>query len=69
MIPPQASKAPVYQTEPPFEFEVDLTVLKVNKLEKLFKRAQGVNSIPGIEDGYTDFAVTLPDRFKMPYID
>ncbi|XP_028077599.1 uncharacterized protein LOC114279546 [Camellia sinensis] len=68
-IPPQASKAPVYQIEPPFEFEVDPTVLKVNKLEKLFKRAQGVNSIPDIEDGYTDSAVTFPDQFKMPHID
>ncbi|KAL7170653.1 hypothetical protein ACSBR2_035518 [Camellia fascicularis] len=35
--------------EAPFEFEVDLTALKVNKLEKLFKRAQGMNSIPDIE--------------------
>ncbi|GGR61035.1 hypothetical protein GCM10010168_93710 [Actinoplanes ianthinogenes] len=38
-IPPQTSKAPVYQMEAPFEFEVDPTALKVNKLEKLFKRA------------------------------
>ncbi|KAL7213925.1 hypothetical protein ACSBR1_026365 [Camellia fascicularis] len=68
-IPAQASKTPVYQTEALFEFGVDPTVLKVNKLEKLFKRAQGVNSIPDIEDGYTDSAVTLPNRFKMQYID
>ncbi|KAL7219047.1 hypothetical protein ACSBR2_012174 [Camellia fascicularis] len=68
-IPPQASKAPVYQTEALFEFEVDPTVLKFNKLEKHFKRAQGVNSIPDIEDGYTNSAVTLPDRFKMLHID
>ena len=65
----QASKAPVYQAEAPFEFEVDPTALKVNKLEKLFKRAQGVNSIPNLEDGYTESAVTLPERFKMPRID
>ncbi|KAL7178742.1 hypothetical protein ACSBR1_042155 [Camellia fascicularis] len=69
LIPPQTSKAPVYQTKAPFEFEVDPTALKVNKLENLFKRAQGVNSIPDIENGYTDAAVTLPDRFKMPHID
>lgn len=69
LIPPQTSKAPVYPIKAPFEFEVDPTALKVSKLEKLFKRAQGVNSIPDIADGYTDSAVTLPDRFKMPYID
>lgn len=68
-IPPQASKAPVYQIEALFEFEVDPTALKGNKLEKLFKRAQGVNSIPDIKDRYTDSAVTLPDRFKMLHID
>lgn len=28
-----------------------------------------MNSIPDIEDGYTDSIVTLPDRFKMPHID
>ncbi|KAL7216293.1 hypothetical protein ACSBR1_028273 [Camellia fascicularis] len=28
-----------------------------------------MKSIPDIEDGYTDAAVTLPDRFKMPHID
>lgn len=55
--------------EAPFEFEVDPIALKVNKLEKLFKRVQGMNSIPDIEDGYTYAAITLPDRFKMPYID
>lgn len=53
----------------PFEFEVDPTALKVSKLEKLFKKSQGVKSIPDIEDGYTDSAVTLPDWFKMPHID
>ena len=62
-IPEQASKAPVYRTEAPFEFEVDPTALKVNKLEKLFKRAQGVNSIPDLEDGYTESAITLPEHF------
>ncbi|KAL7253996.1 hypothetical protein ACSBR1_008363 [Camellia fascicularis] len=54
--------------EAPFEFDVDPTALKVNKLEKLFKWAQGVNSILNIEDRYTDLAVTLPDRFKMLHI-
>lgn len=44
-------------------------MLKVSKLEKLFKKAQGVKSIPDIEDGYIDSAVTLPDQFKMPHID
>ncbi|KAL7224487.1 hypothetical protein ACSBR1_025860 [Camellia fascicularis] len=48
---------------------MDPTALKVSKLEKLFKRAQGINSIPDIEDGYTDSVVTLSDRFKMPHID
>ena len=43
--------------------------LKMRKLEKLFKKSQGVKSIPDIGDGYTDAAVTLPDRFKMPQID
>ncbi|KAL7177295.1 hypothetical protein ACSBR2_030614 [Camellia fascicularis] len=68
-IPLQTSKAPVYQMEAPFEFEVNPTALKVSKLEKLFKRAQGVNSILDIEDGYTDSEVTFPNRFKMPHID
>jgi len=53
----------------PFEFEVNPTALKISKLEKLFKKAQGVNSIPDIEDGYTDSAVTLSDQFRMPHID
>ena len=67
--PPQTSKSPFYPTEGPFDFEGDPTILKVSKLEKLFKRAQGVNSILDIEDGYIDATVTLPDRFKMPHID
>ncbi|GMP28522.1 hypothetical protein CsSME_00004027 [Camellia sinensis var. sinensis] len=49
--------------------ESDSTMLKLAKLEKLFKKAQGVNSIPDIEDGYTETAVKLPERFKMPHID
>ncbi|KAF5931962.1 hypothetical protein HYC85_028133 [Camellia sinensis] len=53
----------------PFEFEIDHTALKLSKLEKLFKKSQGVKAIPDIEDGYTDVAVTLPDSFKMPQID
>ncbi|KAL7183277.1 hypothetical protein ACSBR1_041875 [Camellia fascicularis] len=70
-ILPQLSKAPmpINQPDSPFEFEVDPTVLKLNKLEKLFKKSQGVKSIPDIEDGFTDAAVTLPNRFKMPHID
>ncbi|KAL7211588.1 hypothetical protein ACSBR2_014445 [Camellia fascicularis] len=68
LIPPQTSKAPMSQTEAPFEFEVDPTALKVNKLEKLFKQAHGVNSIPDIEDGHTESAVTLPEWFKMSHI-
>ena len=47
---------------------MDPTTLKVSKLDKLFKKSQGVKTIPDIEDGYTDTAVTLPDRFKMPHI-
>ncbi|KAL7173211.1 hypothetical protein ACSBR2_032644 [Camellia fascicularis] len=71
LILPQLSKAPMLINQPdsPFEFEVDPTALKLNKLEKLFKKSQGVKSIPDIEDGFTDAAVTLPDRFKMPHID
>ncbi|KAF5932790.1 hypothetical protein HYC85_028961 [Camellia sinensis] len=68
-ILPQLSKTPTNLPDSPFEFEVDPTTLKLSKLEKLLKKSQGVKSIPGIEDGYTDAAVTLPDRFKMPHID
>lgn len=68
-ILPQLSKALANPVDTPSDFEVDPTVLKVSKLEKLFRRAQGINSIPDIEDGYTNSAVTLPDRFKMPHID
>ncbi|KAL7189154.1 hypothetical protein ACSBR1_038925 [Camellia fascicularis] len=66
---PQTSKTPAFSIDTPFESEMDPTTLKMSNLEKLFKRAQGVNSIPDIEDGYTDSAMTLPDRFKMPRID
>lgn len=70
-ILPQLSKAPtpINQPDSPFESEVDPMALKMSKLEKLFKKSQGVRSIPDIEDEYTDAAVTLPDRFKMPQID
>ncbi|KAF5932216.1 hypothetical protein HYC85_028387 [Camellia sinensis] len=68
-ILPQLSKTPTNLPDSPFEFEVDPMALKLNKLEKLFKKSQGVKSIPDIEDGYTDAAVMLPDRFKMPHID
>ncbi|KAL7195666.1 hypothetical protein ACSBR1_035828 [Camellia fascicularis] len=43
--------------------------IAINKLKKIFKKAQGVNSILDIEDGYTKSAVTLPEQFKMPRID
>ncbi|KAF5934287.1 hypothetical protein HYC85_030458 [Camellia sinensis] len=49
--------------------ELDLTAVKIANLEKQFKKTQGLNSIPDIEDGYTESTVRLPDRFKMPYID
>ncbi|CAL5428765.1 unnamed protein product [Camellia sinensis] len=70
-ILPQLSKAPTPINAPdsPFEFEVDPMALKLSKLEKMFKKSQGVKTIPDIEDGYTDTVVTLPDRFKMPHID
>ncbi|KAF5932268.1 hypothetical protein HYC85_028439 [Camellia sinensis] len=68
-IQPQLSKTPTNPPDSPFEFETDPTALKLSKIEKLFKRSQGVKTIPDIEDGYTDAAVTLPDRFKMPHID
>ncbi|KAF5932779.1 hypothetical protein HYC85_028950 [Camellia sinensis] len=70
-IPPQLSKAPTPVNIPDslFELEMDPTALKLSKLEKMFKRSQGVKTIPDIEDGYTDAAVTLPDRFKIPHID
>ncbi|KAF5933761.1 hypothetical protein HYC85_029932 [Camellia sinensis] len=69
-LPPQLSKAHTpNHPDSPFEFEIDHTSLKLSKLEKLFKKSQGVKAIPDIEDGYTDVAVTLPDRFKMPQID
>ena len=69
-LPPQLSKTHTpNHPDSPFEFEIDHTALKLSKLEKLFKKSQGVKAIPDIEDGYTDVAVTLPDRFKMPQID
>ncbi|XP_028074559.1 uncharacterized protein LOC114276921 [Camellia sinensis] len=38
-------------------------------MEKMFKRSQGINFIPDIEDGYTETTVKLPEQFKMPHID
>ncbi|GMP73573.1 hypothetical protein CsSME_00031289 [Camellia sinensis var. sinensis] len=61
-ILPQLSKTPTNLPDSPFEFEVDPTILNVSNLEKMFKKSQGVKSIPNIEDGYTDAAVTLSDR-------
>ncbi|KAF5933540.1 hypothetical protein HYC85_029711 [Camellia sinensis] len=49
--------------------ELNPTAVKIVNLERQFKKAQGLNSIPDIEDGHTEAAVRLPDRFKMPYID
>ncbi|KAF5931633.1 hypothetical protein HYC85_027804 [Camellia sinensis] len=49
--------------------ELNPTTVKIANLEKQFKKAQGLNSIPDIEDGHTEAAVQLPDRFKMPCID
>ncbi|KAF5932410.1 hypothetical protein HYC85_028581 [Camellia sinensis] len=49
--------------------ELNPTAVKIANLEKHFKKAQGLNSIPDIEDGHTESTVRLPDRFKMPYID
>ena len=49
--------------------ELNPTTVKIANLEKQFKKAQGLNSISDIEDGHTEAAVRLPDRFKMPYID
>ncbi|KAF5932034.1 hypothetical protein HYC85_028205 [Camellia sinensis] len=69
-FPTQLSKTPApNHPDSPFEFEVDHTALKLSKLEKLFKKSQGVKAIPDIGDEYTDVAVILPDRFKMPQID
>ena len=49
--------------------DLDPITVKIANLEKQFKKAQGLNSIPDIEDGYTEAAIGLPDRFKMPHID
>ena len=69
-LPPQLSKVHTSNhPDSPIEVEVDLTALKLSKLEKLFKKSQGAKAMPDIGDGYTEEAVTLPDRFKMPQID
>ncbi|CAL5443132.1 unnamed protein product [Camellia sinensis] len=47
----------------------DLAMLKLAKLKKLSKNSQGINSIPDIEDRYTETVVRLPERFKMPHVD
>lgn len=49
--------------------DINPTLLKIANLDKQFKKAQGISSIPDIEDGYTEAALRLPDRFKMPHID
>jgi len=49
--------------------DLDLSLVNIANLEKQFKKAQGLNSIPDIEDGYIEASIRLPDRFKMPHID
>ncbi|KAL7250405.1 hypothetical protein ACSBR1_012421 [Camellia fascicularis] len=49
--------------------EVDPIVLKISKLEKMFKTSQVINSIPNIDGGLTETIVRLPKRFKMPHMD
>ena len=44
-------------------------MLKITKLEKMFKKSQRINVILIINDGYAKTAVRLPERFKMPHID
>ncbi|XP_028116877.1 uncharacterized protein LOC114314601 [Camellia sinensis] len=54
----------------PFDInEFDLAMIKIARLEKALKKSQGFNSIPDIEDGYTEALVRLPEKFKMPHID
>ncbi|XP_028084041.1 uncharacterized protein LOC114285214 [Camellia sinensis] len=54
----------------PFDMnEVNPTMIKIVRLEKALKKSQGFNSIPDIEDGYTEALVRLPEKFKMPHID
>ncbi|XP_028112412.1 uncharacterized protein LOC114310559 [Camellia sinensis] len=54
----------------PFDMnEVDPTMIKIARLEKALKKSQGFNSIPDIEDGYTEASVRSPEKFKMPHID
>ncbi|KAF5952408.1 hypothetical protein HYC85_010352 [Camellia sinensis] len=60
---------PNERTQPFHVDEFNLTAVKIANLEKQFKKAQGLNSIPDIEDGHTEAAIRLPDRFKMPYMD
>ncbi|KAF5934224.1 hypothetical protein HYC85_030395 [Camellia sinensis] len=49
--------------------DLDPTSMKIANLKKQFKKAQGLNPIPDIEDGYTKAAVKLSDRFRIPHID
>ncbi|XP_028108808.1 uncharacterized protein LOC114307614 [Camellia sinensis] len=49
--------------------EVNPAMIKIARLEKALKKSQGFNSIPDIEDGYTEASVRLPEKFKMPHID
>lgn len=44
-------------------------MIKIARQEKALKKSQGFNSIPDIEDGYTEASVRLAEKFKMPHID
>ena len=46
-ILPPLSKTPTNLPDSPFELEVDPTALKLSKLEKLFKKSQGVKFYHG----------------------
>lgn len=47
----------------------DPSMLKLAKLKKLFKNSQGINSIPDIEDKYTETVVRLLERFNVDRFD
>lgn len=52
-----------------FDPNDDPAMLKLAKLKKLFKNSQGINSIPDIEDKYTETVVRLPERFNVDRFD
>lgn len=49
--------------------EIDPTMLRISKLEKVFEKSQGINSVLDIEDGLTETTMRLPERFKMSHTD